>query len=127
MVLPATALIAPPTEVLNENVAATPAFAATRSEPDIKNEGLRTRSPIAPDDTEFDKLSTFVRTVIAPPAVGALPIVNPVNVIVTAFPFPMLPEILFMTTEVGVGAPEVQEPLDDKTAGVEVVAKKTVG
>ena len=86
MVLPATALIAPPTEVLNENVAATPVFAATRSEPDIKNEGLRTLSPIAPEAAcvglLLASLEVTIDTLVAPAVTG--PIVSPLTVTVTA-------------------------------------------
>ena len=47
----AVALIAPPNDVVNENVAALEALAATRSVNAMLNAGLVTLSPIAPDGT----------------------------------------------------------------------------
>ena len=44
-------LIAPPNDVVNENVAALEALAATRSVNAMLNVGLVTLSPIAPDAT----------------------------------------------------------------------------
>ena len=47
----AASLIAPPNDVVNENVAALEALAATRSVEIMLNAGLVTLSPIAPDET----------------------------------------------------------------------------
>ena len=47
----AASLIAPPNDVVNENVAALEALAATRSVEIMLNAGLVTLSPIWPDET----------------------------------------------------------------------------
>ena len=47
----AAALMAPPNDVVNENVAALEVLAATRSVNSMLNAGLVTLSPIWPDET----------------------------------------------------------------------------
>ena len=127
MALPVAWLIAPPALVVNEKVAATPALAATRSVPDIEKVGLSTLSPMAPEDTVFDTVSKSVSTFMFPPAVGVLPIVTPVNVMVTELPFPMAPLFFVRTTDVAAKALAVQEAADATTVGKGLVAKKSEG
>ena len=91
MLLPAAWLIAPPAEVVNENVAATPAFAATRSGPAIEKVGLITLSPMAPEATCVGLLLASLvvpMDTLVPPAVMG-PIVSPLMVTVTAAPPPI--------------------------------------
>ena len=77
--------------VVNENVAATPAFAATRSVPDIEKVGLSTLSPMAPEATcvglLLASLVVPMDTLVSPAVMG--PIVSPLMVTVTAAPPPI--------------------------------------
>ena len=109
--------LAPPAVVLKENEAETLSLPATRSTAAIENETAVTAPPIMPDDTEFDTESVSVSTVTLPPGVGVALIFIPVIVMVTALLFPMVPEFLFMITDICVGLSEVQDAKDDNTIG----------
>ena len=83
IVLPAES--APPAVGINENVAITFPLLTTRSLCAMRKDVKFDEPPITPDATGTDAVwSTLVCSVTLPPAVGALPIVTPVSVTVTA-------------------------------------------
>ena len=131
MLLPAAWLIAPPAEVVNENVAATPAFAATRSGPAIEKVGLITLSPITPEFAPDDAVGSALVSMLTPvkfPAVAA-PMVRPVTVTVTALLAAIAAVAVVMTicVPVGVAAVPVAPPPLIATPGVPVLEKKPDG
>ncbi len=75
----------------------------------------------------LDTESKSVNTDMSPPAVGVLPMVTPVNVIVTVLLFPMVPVSLEMIIDDCCGAAALHVPLEDATLGVGLVAKKLEG
>ena len=125
----AAALIAPPNDVVNENVAALEALAATRSVNAMLNAGLVTLSPIAPDATDAETVvSTLDITLTLPPALAA-PKVKPESVTVTAVLAAIVAPAVVMTMEVVPGAemgPREALP-DTATVGVGLAAKKLLG
>ena len=83
MLLPAAS--APPTVVVNENVASVEVLLATRSANATPNMTEVTAPPITPDATVAEAVwSTLVATETPPPAVGVPPMVKPITVTVTA-------------------------------------------
>ena len=98
---------APPEVGVKVNVAADPVLPATRSTAETLNVTSVTVPPIAPDDTVFETPSSLVKTDIVPPAVGVLPMLNPVSVMVTAVPLPMFELDFVSTTDVCPGAAEL--------------------
>ena len=132
MVLPAAWLMAPPTVVVNVNVAATPDLAATRSKPDTTNVGLRTLSPIGPEAIGVGLLlasfEVLMVTVVAP-AVTA-PIVSPLMVTVTAA-LPAIDDVPVsvntMAVEVGVDTEAVLLPPLSAAVGLPEAAKNPEG
>ena len=76
---------APPAVGMKENVAITFALLTTRSLCAMRKDVKFDEPPITPDATDTDAVwSPLVCSVTLPPAVGALPIVMPVSVTVTA-------------------------------------------
>ena len=124
-------LIAPPALVVNEKVAATPAFAATRSGSATEKVGLITLSPMAPEATCVGLLlaSLVVRmdTLVAPAVTG--PIVSPLIVTVTAA-LPTIADVPVsvntMACTVGVATVAVLLPLN-AAVGLPEAAKKPDG
>jgi len=89
---------APPAVGINENVAITFPLLTTRSLCAMRKDVKFDEPPITPDATDTDAVwSTLVCTVTLPPAVGALPIVMPVSVTVTAALATRDPEEVVMT------------------------------
>ncbi len=120
---------APPAVGVKVNVAATPAFDATRSAAAMANETAETAPPITPDATERDvQRSALVFTVTAPPAVGVPLMVKPVSVTVTAVLAASAATPVVMTMEVASGDVGDRVALPDTAAeGVGLVAKKPDG
>jgi hypothetical protein len=89
---------APPAVGINENVAITFPLLTTRSLCAMRKDVKFDEPPITPDATDTDAVwSTLVCSVTLPPAVGALPIVMPVSVTVTAALATRDPEEAVMT------------------------------
>jgi len=89
---------APPAVGINENVAITFPLLTTRSLCAMRKDVKFDEPPITPDATDTDAVwSTLVCSVTLPPAVGALPIVMPVSVTVTAALATRDPEEVVMT------------------------------
>ena len=89
---------APPAVGMKENVAITFPLLTTRSLCAMRKDVKFDEPPITPDATDTDAVwSTLVCTVTLPPAVGALPIVMPVSVTVTAALATRDPEEVVMT------------------------------
>jgi len=89
---------APPAVGINENVAITFPLLTTRSLCAMRKDVKFDEPPITPDATDTDAVwSTLVCSVTLPPAVGALPIVTPVSVTVTAALATRDPEEVVMT------------------------------
>ena len=129
MILPPAAS-APPAVVVNENVAAAPVFAATRSPLAIANDVPVTCPPIAPDAVPTDAVRSALVDIVMPvddPAVST-PMVRPVSVTVTAVLAASfaVPVVMTMDVVVGAAALPVAPPLT-ATPGVALVAKKPDG
>ena len=121
---------APPAVGVKVNVAATPDLDAMRSVALIAKETAVTTPLIAPDAIEGEALgSALVCKVTLPPAVGALPIVRPLSVTVTAVLAASVVPPVIMTMEVVLGAcgVRVAPNVESKAKGVEVLAKKPDG
>ena len=127
----AAALIAPPNDVVNENVAALEALPATRSVCATANVGLVTLSPIWPDAMAGLALASAVvwmEIELAPAA--AAPMVSPLSVTVTAVLTAMEDEDVSVSTiAVVVGTALVAVTVVPLIAAVGVgdVAKKPLG
>ena len=130
MILPPAAS-APPAVVVNENVAAAPVFAATRSPLDTAKETEQTELElqICPDAVPTDAVGSALVDMVMPdePAVG-MPVIRPVSVTVTAVlaESVAVPVVMTMDAVVGAVALPVAPPLT-ATAGVALVAKKPDG
>ena len=86
--------------------------------------------PITPDATDTDAVwSTLVCSVTLPPAVGALPMVRPESVTVTAVlaASAVPPVTMMMELTLGACGMRVAPTVDSKAKGVEVLAKKPEG
>ena len=122
---------APPALVLNENVAALEAFAATRSVDAKLNVGLVTLSPIWPDamvvGLALASAVVWMEIEVAP-AVTA-PMVSPLSVMVTAVLTAMDEAVRVSTMAVEVGAARIDVTLPPLIAAVGMadVAKKPLG
>ena len=129
MILPPAAS-APPAVVVNENVAAAPVFAATRSPLAIANDVPVTCPPIAPDAVPTEAVGSELVDTVMPDEILAIatPIVRPVSVTVTAVlaESVAVPVVMTMDVVVGAVALPVAPPLT-ATAGVALVAKKPDG
>ena len=89
---------APPAVGMKENVATTFTLLTTRPFCAMRKDVKFDEPPITPDATDTDAVwSTLVCSVTLPPAVGALPIVMPVSVTVTAALATTDPEEVVMT------------------------------
>ena len=89
---------APPAVGINEKVAITFPLLTTRSLCAMRKDVKFDEPPMTPDATDTDAVwSTLVCSVTLPPAVGALPIVMPVSVTVTAVLATTDPEEVVMT------------------------------
>ena len=90
---------APPAVGMKENVAIALSLLTTRSLCAMRKDVKFDEPPITPDATDTDAVwSTLVCSVTLPPAVGALPIVTPVSVTVTAALATRDPEEVVITT-----------------------------
>ena len=120
---------APPTVGVKVKVAATPAWDATRSAAAMENETAETAPPITPDATERETIgSALVCTVTAPPAVGALLMVKPESVTVTAVLAASAVPPVVMTMELApIAAIDRDAAPDTEAEGVELVVKKPDG
>ena len=129
MILPPAAS-APPAVVVNENVAAAPVFAATRSPLAIANDVPVTCPPIAPDAVPTDAVGSALVDIVMPDKLptSTPPMVRPVSVTVTAVlaGSVAVPVVITMDVVVGAVALPVAPPLT-ATAGVALVAKKPTG
>ena len=131
MILPPAAS-APPAVVVNENVAAAPVFAATRSPLDTAKETEQTELElqICPDAVPTDAVGSALVDIVMPDKLptSTPPMVRPVSVTVTAVLAASVAAPVVMTMDVVVGAAAfpVAPPLT-ATAGVALVAKKPDG
>ncbi len=127
----ADATNAPPALVLNENVAALEALAATLSVDPKVNAGLVTLSPIWPDamvvGLVLASAVVWMEIKIAPAVIA--PMVSPLSVMVTKVLTAMDEAVSVSTMAVAVGAALVAVTLLPLIAavGVAVVAKKPLG
>ena len=130
MILPPAAS-APPAVVVNENVAAAPVFAATRSPLAIANDVPVTCPPIAPDAVPTDAVRSALVNIVMPDELPTLtpPTVRPVSVMVTKVLAASAVPAVVMTMEVAPGCAGLSvAPLAESVAvGVAMVAKKPDG
>ena len=122
--------LAPPAVGVKVNVAATPALDATRSAAAMANETAETAPPITPDAIDREAIgSALVSTVTLPPAVGALPIVKPVSVTVTAVlaESAVPPVVMTMEEEPGACGTRVALAVESVAVSAGDVAKKPDG
>ena len=131
MILPPAAS-APPAVVVNENVAAAPVFAATRSPLAIANDVPVTCPPIAPDAVPTDAVVSALVDIVMPDETSAIatPTVRPVSVMVTAVLADSVAVPVVMTMEVAPGAlmgVKLAPTVDTRPAGGALVAKKLDG
>ena len=121
---------APPAVGMKENVAITFTLLTNRSFCGMRKDVKFDEPPITPDETETDVIwSTLVCSVTLPPAVGVLPMVRPLSVMVTAVlaasavpPAAMLMEVTLKACRLRV-APAVEST----AKGVVLLAKKPDG
>ena len=127
----ADAANAPPALVVNENVAALEALAATRSVDAMANVGLVTLSPIWPDAMRVGLAlaSAVVWMEIELAPANTTPMVSPLSVMVTAVLTAMDEAVSVSTMAVAVGATLVAVTVPPLIAAVGLgdVAKKPVG
>ena len=133
MILPPAAS-APPAVVVNENVAAAPVFAATRSPLDTAKETEQTELElqICPDAVPTEAVGSELVDTVMPDEILAIatPIVRPVSVTVTAVLAGSVLPAVVMTMEVAPGAlmgVKLAPTVDTTPAGVALVAKKPDG
>ena len=125
----ADAANAPPALVVNENVAALEALAATRSVDAMANVGLVTLSPIWPDamvvGLALASAVVWMEIELAPAA--AAPMVSPLSVMVTAVLTAIGEPVMVSTMAVAVGGALVAVVPLIAAVGVADVAKKPLG
>jgi hypothetical protein len=121
---------APPAVGMNENVAITFPLLTTRSLCAMRKYAKFDEPPMTPDATDTDAVwSTLVCSVTLPPAEGALPMVSPLSVTVTAVlaASAVPPATMMMEVKLGACEMRVAPAVEIKALGVEVMAKKPEG